>query len=84
MSYVVGAKNSLYANPARLYGEIPTHDWLAPIPGWGMNPNWAGPAKVGIGSDDDAEAGSGVGHYAKVAAVIVGLAAVGVAIARRK
>jgi hypothetical protein len=55
MSYVVGLKNSTYANPGTLYGQIDEGDWRAPIPGWGMNPNWAGPKMVGIGADSTAE-----------------------------
>jgi hypothetical protein len=43
---------SFYRNPSLLYGPI-TQDQLAPVPGWGMNPAWAGPPRVGVGETDD-------------------------------
>lgn len=50
MSY---ARKNLYANPATLYGDIPQGDEVEPIPGWGMNPLWAGPAMVGVGATEE-------------------------------
>lgn len=51
MSY---ARKNLYANPATLYGEIPQGDEVEPVPGWGMNPAWAGPRMVGVGAVESA------------------------------
>lgn len=59
MSYATPRKN-LYSNPSVLYGDIPSGDYRAPIPGWGMNPYWAGPSRVGVGAADAAPEGSRV------------------------
>jgi hypothetical protein len=48
-------------------------DWderHAPVPGWGMNPNLAGPARVGIGADTS----SGSSKYIWIGAAIVAVA----------
>jgi hypothetical protein len=40
-----------YRNPALQYGPmLPKQDFDEPVPGWGMNPMWSGPAYVGIGT----------------------------------
>jgi len=51
MPYAVMTRGSYYQNPALQYGPmIPGQDRNAPIPGWGMNPYWAGPPMVGVGA----------------------------------
>lgn len=60
MSY---ARKNLYANPATLYGEIPQGDEVEPVPGWGMNPAWAGPRMVGVGATEGSSWYTMVGPY---------------------
>lgn len=41
-----------YRNPSMLYGPVAQWDErYAPVPGWGVNPLYAGPPRVGIGAD---------------------------------
>lgn len=76
MSYVEGS--GLYANPSRLYGPIQQGDWREPVPGWGMNPRWSGPARVGVGTlpaqpETDTQKMLRVGgFYAIVAGIVIG------------
>lgn len=51
MSFAPIVRGSFYQNPSLQYGPmIPGQDRNAPIPGWGMNPYWAGPPRVGVGA----------------------------------
>lgn len=51
MSLAFKQSGSYYQNPSLQYGPmIPGQDRNAPIPGWGMNPYWAGPPMVGVGA----------------------------------
>jgi len=55
MSYA--RESNFYLNPALAYGRMyPGQDRGAAIPGWGMNPYWAGPAMVGVGGYGAADA----------------------------
>lgn len=50
MSFAPIVPGSFYQNPSLQYGPmLPGQDRGAPIPGWGMNPYWAGPPMVGVG-----------------------------------
>lgn len=50
MSFAKMVPGSYYQNPALQYGPmLPGQDRNAPVPGWGMNPYWAGPRMVGVG-----------------------------------
>lgn len=55
MMHAPNARKNLYSNPSVLYGDIPEGDWRAPVPGWGMNPYWAGPSRVGVGEMSEQE-----------------------------
>lgn len=51
MSLAYKTGGSYYQNPSLQYGPmLPGQDRNAPVPGWGMNPYWAGPRMVGVGA----------------------------------
>lgn len=45
MSYIM---TNFYKNPGPMYHGSDVNE---PVPGWGINPNLAGPARVGVGID---------------------------------
>lgn len=50
MSLAAITPSGYYTNPSLQYGPmVPGVDRGAMIPGWGMNPYWAGPPRVGVG-----------------------------------
>lgn len=73
MSFAPIVRGSFYQNPSLQYGPmIPGQDRNAPIPGWGMNPYWAGPPRVGVGADPGQ-----TNQLSTGAAVAIGLAVFG-------
>ena len=62
---------SLYTVPKSFYHEMDagTPGWqFAPVPGWGINPYRAGPARIGVGAAGDQYNETTWGHVALVAA----------------
>ena len=55
MSYARNTSGqSFYLNPSLMYGPmLPGQYRYAPVPGWGMNPYWAGPRMVAVGGYGD-------------------------------